>query len=169
MWAHYAQNGEGFALAYSVSSSEIARLYKVHYRERRSDFTVYFSKIANIALKIFDARLKRGGPLSGDQIRSLALQMIDGKFLMRELVSTKDTSWEKEQEWRLCAMFENEKEDHTKIRNARAKALYLGQNMLPNNRRRLINIAKKQRIPIYQIKTIIQPTECYLKPVPLQE
>lgn len=149
MWSHYANKHYGFCLEYDFTNQ---------YYLNKGDlpaaqvclFPVIYSKkrpiIPKNLLNVIKYANKKGNNINSPTSREMAELM---KCL---LYKSKD--WEYAQEWRLMGLVSENEPSLMKLPNT-VKRVFLGTNMEVDKRERIIQIANKKRIPIYQM---------YLKP-----
>jgi hypothetical protein len=144
MWAHYAQNHEGFVLGFNRDSiffdqrksknDVIRQLKKVQYKEERPEIALYDTELDEFKLN---------------------------EFLIENILLTKSKHWSSEEEWRI--IFYLKEADQTiknefgqsylfKIPESLITSLYLGVRISNENKSRILaTISKKGvRIPVYQ-------------------
>jgi len=121
MWAHYADNHQGFAIAYN-SEEHKENLWPVIYDDKRVEF--------NLDLLV-----------PGTSWLSDALQ-----FSLHALIS-KAKNWEYEKEWRLISFDIN----RDQCESMEIKTLYIGANACQEHKQTLIDIAHQKNIECYQM------------------
>lgn len=157
MWSHYAQNHEGFALCYDFKSryaidvgshkyigSEFIdkKLFPVRYSKERFDATYYVEH--NF---IYNFYTMHGIPFD---------HPFFDKLFYYKILLFKSTEWQYEHDWRIIKQSnldcDDKKPDISIIENIRPKSIYLGTNINPINKKRLLSIAKQKQIKVYEMK-----------------
>lgn len=130
MWGHYANKHQGFCIEYDLDvpnscNNEFKKnLYQVHYTDTLIDMTNYLTRhISKIENTVNDK--------------------------LKQSVLYKFNEWAYEKEWRLVILESEHLSDSFKVSSP--KALYLGANVDEENREKLLIIAKKIDIPVYQM------------------
>ena len=161
MWSHYADYHYGFAIEYDFQPSFFYP--SPHFPEEsifygygwRSLLPVHYSKYRADASALVDwytlceMRKKIGNNTD-------ASCYISDMLLKTKLCLEKSEAWSYEKEWRLILTFEwpYSFPNYRIGINYNASAVYLGSRMKKRNKQQLINICKKQNIPVYQMKII---------------
>lgn len=140
MWSHYANKHYGFCLEYDFTHTMVKRypdlnlakimLLPVIYSEQRPLLT---KAITNPKILVQYMKTKK---LPNEIIESIVYGML-----------FKSIDWAYEQEWRIIGL--NMETPFMKLPPARK--LFLGANIEDSAKERLIAIAKKKRIPIFQM------------------
>lgn len=157
MWSHYADNHRGFVLNYDfksrhsidtgipgVKATEFAdkKIFPVSYTDDRYDATYYaeFHFIDNF-------------------YRSLGLELkkpFFDKLFYYKILLFKSKNWSYEKEWRIIKQtnidYNDNKPNIDFITNIRPKEIILGAHIEEKNKLKLIQIANKKKIPIFQMK-----------------
>lgn len=145
MWAHYANNHQGFCIAYDMESpfnlALSACTFPIQYTNQRLDVTSYMKKFASMLSSEIDKQTAQGR-------KEIVISDSSLVYLAQYLCNIKHSSWQYEKEFR-CTM-ENKAKGMPYV-NANPKAIYIGKNCSENNRQKLIEIAKKLSTPIYQM------------------
>lgn len=148
MWAHYSNNHQGYCIAYDMKNpknlSLAACTFPVQYTEKRLDITSFMKKYANMLSEEVDRQVAQG-------IRQVLIKDWSLIYLAQYLCNIKHLSWKYEREFR-CTM--GAKAEGMPYVEAVPKAIYVGMKCNAKNREKLINIARQQMIPIYQMKFI---------------
>lgn len=140
-WAMYADSGAGFCIGYLITpknkkeKSLIPNLLPVYYGEKK---TLSVSKMLDEALE-FSVRQERLEDLINQESENLYVSLI-----------TKSPEWSGEQEWRFSI---TEEQSNGKLVDFNfAEAVYLGENISQYWKKRIISIAKEQKLKVYQRK-----------------
>lgn len=145
MWAHYANNHQGFCIAYDMESpfnlALSACTFPIQYTNQRLDVTSYMKKFASMLSSEIDKQTAQGR-------KEIVISDSSLVYLAQYLCNIKHSSWQYEKEFR-CTM--ETKAKGMPYVNANPKAIYIGKNCSENNRQKLIEIAKKLSTPIYQM------------------
>ncbi len=152
MWAHYADNNKGFCVEYDYEEIIINKneqFLPVIYDQTIKDVSDYFpySKTttdSNIFTHVMIA-------------------------LSRICVLSKSSEWEYENEWRLYRINANENGKDTGIKKEAPipKAIYLGARISLENKEKILNICKEQKIRVFQM--IIKEDEYQMFPVEIKD
>lgn len=132
MWSHYAQYHTGFCLEYDLKSLGIdsmttRMLYPILYRNDLLDVTDFIR-------------------------RSLENEKRFNNTIGLYAAIVKSIEWSYEKEWRLVfpfGIFEQEQAWRVPV----SKAVYLGAKIDELNKKRIIKIAEKKNVPVYQAST----------------
>ena len=145
MWAHYANNHQGFCVSYDMHNPANRTLsgctFPVQYTEQRLDITSFMKKYAEMVAGTVDKQIEQGNK----QIQISDLSLI---YVAQYLCNIKHSTWRYEKEFR-CTNGANAK--GMPYIDAVPKAIYIGMNCKEPNRSKLIAIAKSISIPIYQM------------------
>lgn len=130
MWGHYANKHQGFCIEYDLSSIQEEDnfkkyLFPVEYVRDRFDMT--------------DSYIDRA-------INKLDIQ----KEALIDSVLYKSEEWEYEKEWRII-ITSNEYEKNSFI-TPKPKAIYLGSNIEKINKTKILEIANKNKIQVFQMR-----------------
>lgn len=144
MWAHYAQNHEGFVIGFNANSpffdqrksknDYIRSLRKVIYEENRPEMTLYDNKMRDQELN---------------------------EYIVRNTLFTKSYHWTTEEEWRMVMNLEDadvQREDETgksylfNFPASIISSIYLGVRITDQPKNKIIQIIKERgdSVPIYQ-------------------
>lgn len=140
-WAMYADGGKGFCIGYEIipkSNHEISLLTCL--------VPIYYGDKKEIRLtRILDECVEYGArPESLDDLIS---QESENLFIS---MHTKNIEWNGEQEWRFCLPLVEAKSNLVDFDFARV--LYLGDKIDEDWKRELIDIARMQKLKVYQRK-----------------
>lgn len=145
MWAHYANNHQGFCVAYDMKNPSNTMLsgctFPIQYTDERLDITSFIKKYATMVASEVDKQTALG-------IKKVLINDLSLVYVEQYLSNIKHLSWAYEKEFR-CTMGANAK--GMPFVDANPKAIYIGMNCSENNRQKLIEVAKKLSIPIYQM------------------
>lgn len=158
MWSHYSDNHKGFAIEYNFEPSffcpapHLPGDNKFNGYGWRSLLPVHYSKLRADAIDLVDwyalceMQEKCGCNLD-------ATYYIPDMLLKTKLCLEKHEAWAYEKEWRIILTFEwpNKFCDYNIHLKYDATAIYLGTRMAKNERQKLITIAKKINIPVYEM------------------
>ena len=140
MWSHYANKHFGFCLEYDFTYSLIKN-YPDLYLAQLMLFPVYYSRNRPL---ISEALFKTNTIIDYKVTKSLPPEFI--KNIMVGLLY-KSEDWAYEREWRIL----NINGDTSTMRLPPPRKVFLGANMEEAPKRRLIGIAQKKHIPVYQM------------------
>lgn len=158
MWSHYSNNHMGFVVEYSFDESEFfPSPYVVgdnmHWQGFRSLLPVYYSnkKVDGSALVECYAYSKTQEDIG---INSLDFSAISQDLLLATKLSlVKSKHWSYEKEWRMMISREwpiAQKDEKWRVKQ-QATAIYLGERIKPQNKKRLKNIARLKNIPVFEM------------------
>lgn len=123
MWSHYADGHKGFCIEYDFEQLKKSCLpFPIIYSQSRPQIP-------------WKAVIDR----SMETMTAATTDLIFGLL-------TKDKDWEYENEWRILIPADNPHELKVPI-----TAVYLGANISPNDKKRIIKIARKKKIPVKQM------------------
>lgn len=146
MWAHYANNHQGFCITYDMENPNNLALsactFPVQYTTQRLDVTSYMKKFASMVSSEIDKQTAQGR-------KEIAISDLSLVYLAQYLCNIKHSSWQYEKEFR-CTMGATAK--GMPYVDAVPKAIYIGMNCSDKNRNKLIEIAKSLSTPIYQMR-----------------
>lgn len=146
MWAHYSNNHQGFCVAYDMKESGNLALssctFPIQYTDQCFDITSFMKKYANMVESEIDKQTLLGS-------KKIVIKDLSLVYVAQYLCNIKHLSWKYEKEFR-CTMGAVSK--GMPFVDAIPKAVYIGMNCSKKNRQRLIKIAKKLSVPIYQMK-----------------
>ncbi len=138
-WAMYADGGKGFCIGYEIKpkskeeASMIPNLLPIYYGEKDD---LLLSRMLDETLE-YVMRQETLGDLVNQESESLYVAL-----------HTKTLQWIGEEEWRFIIPIDQAK--YNAIPFDFAKSIYLGENIEPEWKERLISIAKEQNLKIYQ-------------------
>lgn len=145
MWAHYANNHQGFCVAYDMESPNNIALssctFPVQYTDQRLDVTSYMKKFASMVSSEIDKQTAQGK-------KQIVIGDLSIVYMAQYLCNIKHSSWQYEKEFR-CTMGATAK--GMPYVDAIPKAIYIGMNCSQQHRDELISIAKNLSIPVYQM------------------
>lgn len=145
MWAHYANNHQGFCVSYDMHNPANRTLsgctFPVQYTEQRLDITSFMKKYAEMVARTVNKQIEQGNK----QIQISDLSLI---YVAQYLCNIKQATWQYEKEFR-CTMGAIAK--GMPYVDAVPKAIYIGINCNEQNRNELVAIGKKLMIPVYQM------------------
>lgn len=109
---------------------------------------------------------------SEDNINLILKKSLVNRLISQNILCRKNTDWKYEQEWRIFSYnehcyFGSPHKSHMCIGNIVAQAVYLGEKMLPETRKDVIEIAQKKNIPIFEMKSKMLSRNFRLKSVPV--
>jgi hypothetical protein len=142
MWSHYTNSHRGFCIAYSVEGlpeDDVRRrlLFPVRYRRERFTLSDDFHRIV------------RAGP----SLAAISLPIL--------AATHKSPDWAYEEEWRLINQLGTDSPGMDVVMPTPTE-LYLGTRMQQEYRERVIEIASRRRIPLYEMT--LSPKEFKLEP-----
>lgn len=146
MWAHYSNNHQGFCVAYDMKNPENTALagcaFPVQYTDERLDITSFMKEYVSMVA----SEIKKKTAYRIEQIIRNDLSLV---YVAQLLCNIKHSTWSYEKEFR-CTMGAQSK--GMPYVDAVPKAIYIGMNCKEQNRKKLIAIAKKLSIPVYQMQ-----------------
>lgn len=128
MWSHYADSHKGFCVEYDFSEPSMEVLNTM-------PLPVIYSK--NRPLIPWEAALEKTSENMLEAERRLAIGLL-----------TKDSEWSYENEWRVLI----NKTDSAELKMPRISCIYLGTSISEENRSKILEIAKRKRISVKQMK-----------------
>lgn len=145
MWAHYANNHQGFCVAYDMKNPANTALsgctFPIQYTDQRLDITSFMKKYADGISSEIDRQMAQG-------IKQIVLNDLSLIYVAQYLCNIKQSTWQYEKEFR-CTNSSNAK--GMPYIDAEPKAIYIGMNCAEENRQKLMAISKKSSVPIYQM------------------
>lgn len=146
MWAHYANNHQGFCIAYDMKNPANTALagctFPIQYTDERLDITSFMKKYVSMVASEIDKK-------SVYRIEQIIRNDLSLVYVAQLLCNIKHSTWSYEKEFR-CTMGAQSK--GMPYVDAVPKAIYIGMNCKEQNRNKLIAIAKSLSIPIYQMR-----------------
>lgn len=152
MWSYYADSHKGFALEYNLSTTTVpcincisthkcsdfpvhGSLYPIVYTDEKYDATDYVNHVAVDAFLKFINFENLPNPYDG--------------LVFRKANVFKSNYWAHEKEWRM--EFNCSNDDKCNWMPLKPKAIYLGVQISPRNRKILCRLAEKKKMPVYQM------------------
>lgn len=144
MWAHYANNHNGFCVSYDMKSNlQLSGCtFPVQYTDERIDITSLMDKQMQKIIQEINIQTTQGKK----QILMNDLSMI---YLTSYFCNIKHISWSYEKEFR-CSVASNAK--GMPYMPATPKEIYIGMKCPPTYVDKLVKIANTLQIPIYKMK-----------------
>lgn len=146
MWAHYANNHHGFCVTYDMKNPANTALagctFPVQYTDERLDITSFMKNYANGVSSEIDKQMAQG-------IKTIVINDLSLIYMAQYLCNIKHSTWQYEKEFR-CTNAANAK--GMPYIDAVPKAIYIGMNCREQNRNKLVAIARKLSIPVYQMR-----------------
>lgn len=146
MWAHYANNHQGYCISYDMTNSANTQLagctFPVQYTDQRLDITSFMKKYAEMLSSKADKHIAQGK-------KQIVIDDLSLVFIALYLCNIKQSSWQYEKEFRCTTGATAAGMPYI---DATPKAIYVGMNCSDSNKEELISIAKELSIPIYQMK-----------------
>lgn len=146
MWAHYSNNHQGFCVAYDMKNPANTALsgctFPVQYTDERLDITSFMKNYANGVSSEIDKQMAQG-------IKTIVINDLSLIYVAQYLCNIKHSTWQYEKEFR-CTNGANAK--GMPYIDAVPKAIYIGMNCQEQNRNKLVTIARKLSIPVYQMR-----------------
>jgi hypothetical protein len=141
MWSHYANKHYGFCVEYDFTGTITTRRYPDLLAAQLFLFPVHYSEKRPLLSKaLFDGKFKM------DLLKKKTLPPDFLKQLMYGLLF-KSEDWSYEREWRIFQL----PSETPVMRLPKARKVFLGANIEENARTRIIEIANKKNIPVYQM------------------
>lgn len=142
MWAHYAANHAGYAVAYDMRDPRncvlSSTMFPVQYSEKRIDVTPLIEAQFQKAMETVEQTMKKGK-------KTVILNDLSLVFMTCLFVFIKHASWNYEKEFRNCVGVDDIKTD------AIPKAIYIGAKCTDQNSHELIQVAHEIDVPIYRM------------------
>ena len=133
MWSHYSDVYKGYCVEYGIPKSETteSNLLPVVYCKKATN---------NISISIIDFLLENliRNICNGTKITDL------GAF--NKLICTKDSDWSYQDEWRILG------DAKQKLTGLKIKNIYLGFDVLLENKNEMIECAKRNHFGLYEMK-----------------
>ena len=131
MWSHYTDNHKGFCLEYNFINTDIHPtltdfLFPIIYREEMYDMSI------DLAERMWNAENYN-------------------KYSMIHSLIVKSLEWAYEKEWRLISIPLG-KDSGFNLPFFKPEAIYLGSRMNDEDKDKLIDVAKKKQIKVFQMK-----------------
>lgn len=146
MWAHYANNHQGFCVSYDmknpVNNLLSACTFPIQYTDQRLDITTFIKKYAEMFLSETDRHIAQGE-------KKIEITDLSIVYMALYLFNIKQSTWQYEKEFR-CTIGATAK--GKPYIDALPNAIYIGMKCCESNRKELISIAQELSIPIYQMK-----------------
>lgn len=146
MWAHYANNHQGYCVAYNMKEQQEPAFYActfpVQYTEDRLDITTFMKRYATLISSDVDSQVTNGNKI-------IKLNDISIIYVAQFLCNIKHATWQYEKEFR-CTIAANA--EGSPYIDAIPQAIYIGMNCSENNRKKLVEIATELSIPVYQME-----------------
>lgn len=143
MWAHYANNHEGFCVEYDTNKNIELRscLFPVQYTDKRIDITNIMDTVTKELIESIEKSIK--GSIKQIKINNFILVWISTYYNC-----IKHKSWSYEEEIR-CLVGKNA--PGSPYMNAIPSAIYIGMNCNEFKKKELFDIAYQLDIPLYQM------------------
>lgn len=145
MWAHYANNHQGFCVSYDMKNPSNTVLlgctFPIQYTDQRLDITSFMKTYFGMVSAETDMQTAQG-------INPIVINDMSLIYVALYLCNIKHSSWQYEKEFR-CTTGANAK--GMPYVDAAPQAIYIGMKCSEENRKRLIEISKQLSIPIYQM------------------
>ena len=138
-WAMYADEGKGFCIEYEILPKNneelklISNLLPIYYGKKKP---ILFSELLEKSIEI---------AITKEKLNDYTNNNIE---LLFKSLFTKDKQWSGEEEWRFSLSIDQC--DSNKVNFDFAKSIYLGENIEDNWKHQLIEIAKEQKLNVYQ-------------------
>ena len=146
MWAHYSNNHQGFCVAYDMKNPANTTLagctFPIQYTDERLDITSFMKKYFSKLSSEVDMQVSRG-------IRQILINDLSLVYVVQYLCNIKHSTWSYEKEFRCTAGAQAKGMPYME---ATPKTIYIGMNCNEANRKKLVDIARKLTIPIYQMR-----------------
>ena len=143
MWSHYANKHYGFCLEYDFTPTVTVMHYPNLLEAQLLLFPVHYTEKRPLLTK----SLFQGKALL-DYVKNKKLPKNFLEKLMYGLLA-KSQDWEYEREWRIFQLAEDNVQPIMHL--PKARKVFLGANMEESTKSRVIEIAKKKRIPVFQM------------------
>lgn len=140
MWSHYANKHYGFCLEYDFTHTMIKRFPDLIMAQLMLFPVIYTKKRPLISKALFDSKTK----LNYLKYKKLPPNLI--KNIMLGLLN-KSEDWAYEREWRILKL----KSKKPTMKLPPARKVFLGANMEEEAKRKIIEIAQKKKIPVFQM------------------
>jgi len=145
MWAHYANNHEGFCVAYDMNDCYNHTMksctFPVQYTDQRVDITSVMDSFVSAALHELEVQQLAGN-------KTIVIDDLSVIYIPILLCNIKHNSWSYEKEYR-CPTAANA--EGIPFIDAKAKEIYIGIRCNDENRKRLQVIGKTLEIPVHEM------------------
>lgn len=145
MWAHYSNNHAGYCVCYNMKDKSNLYLnsstFKVQYVEDRVDITDFIYDYTKKVAEIIDRNISMG-------IKTTVITNISLIYIAIYLSFLKMKTWDYEDEYR-CSL--GKTPDGNNYCTAIPCSIYIGAKCTKENEERLIEIAKKYKIPVFKM------------------
>lgn len=142
MWAHYANNHAGYCVEYNTNNKENfnlrSSLFPIQYIDERLDITP-------IMEKSMDEIIKRIELAQINKLKTVILQDLTLPLIMPFFSCIKQGKWKYEEEVRCVTAY------NSSYIEAMPITIYIGKSCNEFNKEKLINIAKKLDVKVYQM------------------
>lgn len=144
MWAHYANNHNGFCISYDmkVNTQLSSCTFPVQYTDERIDITSLMHEQAQKIIQAIDAQSVEGRT-------EILLDDLSIVYLMSFFSNIKHISWSYENEYRCSTGAIAEGMPYI---YAVPKEIFIGMNCFPTYIDKIIKIGNELQVPIYQMK-----------------
>lgn len=159
LWAHYADNGKGFAIQYD--NEELVKLTNAYFKKKH-----YSRKTFGVYSVFYNNNLIMNNELMMDILESfseLAYLMLEDHRVTRfryelteqninEIFLHKSSNWSYEEEARIILPNTNLNNKHDSIGKIRPKAVYLGANIGQHIKYLITKMCEEKNIAVYQME-----------------
>lgn len=162
MWAHYANNHNGYCVSYNMKDIKNNNLYActfpVQYTNDRVNITNEIYKFTKETCELIDENMKKG-------VKNTVLTDIRIPLLISFLGNIKHVSWCYEKEFR-CSVGVSQNNDI--YIDAVPSEIYIGLKCKKEYRNELIDIAKQYKIPVYEMLYVEEIPQFMLKSIEIE-
>lgn len=149
MWAHYANNHQGFCVAYDMKNPANTTLsgctFPVQYTDQRLDITSYLKKYAEMVESTVDNHIAQGK-------KKILINDLSIVYMQLYLCNIKHSSWQYEKEFRCTTGAQAKGMPYI---DAMPTAIYIGMNCSQQHRSELVAVARSLSIPVYQMNLAV--------------
>lgn len=146
MWAHYANNHQGFCVAYDMKNPANTTLagctFPIQYTDERLDITSFMKEYVSMVSAEVDRQSAQGR-------RQILINDLSLIYVAQFLCNIKHSTWSYEKEFRCTAGAQAKGMPYI---DAIPKAIYIGISCSEQNRKKLVEIASTLLIPVYQMR-----------------
>jgi len=139
MWSHYANKHYGFCLEYDFTAT-MTNLHNDYLLAQLMLFPVHYSNERPLISKTFFSSKTKLNYIKNKQLPPHAIDELVYGLLGKSL------DWNYEKEWRILQV-----NDKDTMKLCKPQKLFLGVNIEPTTKERLIEIANKKKIPVFQM------------------
>ena len=145
MWAHYSNNHDGYCVSYNMRNEGNLWLRSCTFPVQYTDQRIDISSLMKWQIGDIEEQYKKQTAVGRKEIILNDLSLV---FTATLLINLKHVSWSYENEFR-CTI--GVSEYTSPYVSALPNEIYIGLNCSKENRKRLLEIGRKRKIPVYQM------------------